>query len=348
MTRLFLTLSGEHEALPFAEVKAILEAENHAYKIVEVLDQLVRLDAEIDSLRIIANRAAYTRICGLELLCCTADLNVILKSFASADFSRFLRNGETFAVRVKHVKRYSPQIDGMLLEKKLGTIILKCAEGARVNLKKPDKTFVGVLTSKKFVFGLKFCEVLPKSFVERRPRRKPFFHPSAMQAKLARCMVNLSRPKRLDVVLDPFCGTGTMLIEAALLGCQAIGLDVQRRMVRGSRRNLEHFGITSAEVVLADMRKMPITKVDCVVTDPPYGVSSSTLKQSPTQLVKCFFQNISHILDQGKYICIAAPTKMKITQIAANLDYKHLESYKVYVHRSLTREVAVFKKGVHP
>ncbi|MDH7564667.1 MAG: DNA methyltransferase [Candidatus Bathyarchaeota archaeon] len=344
MTRFFLTLSGEHETLPFAEVKAILEAENHSYETVEVLDQLVRLDAEIESLRSIANRAAYTRICGLEILCCAADLNEIFKRFASADVSRFLESGETFAVRIKHVKRYSPRIDGMLLEKKLGTIILKCAEGAKVNLKKPDKTFVGVLTSKKFVFGLKFHEVLPKSFVERRPRRKPFFHPSAMQAKLARCMVNLARPKRSYVVLDPFCGTGTMLIEAALLGCRAIGLDVQRRMAKGSRRNLEHFGITSADVVLADMRKMPITKADCVVTDPPYGISSSTLKQSPTQLVKYLFANTSQILDQRKRVCIAAPTKMKITHIAADLGYKHLESYEVYVHRSLTREVAVFEK----
>ena len=215
---------------------------------------------------------------------------------------------------------------------------------ARVNLRKPDKTFVGTLTSGKFVFGLKLAEIASRPFVERRPRKKPFFHPSAMQPKLARCMVNLARPKAGNLVLDPFCGTGTMLIEAALTGCKVLGLDVQRRMARGTVKNLAHFKLRPEGVLVADARNLPMTRTDCVVTDPPYGISSSTLKRSTSQLVEQLLTSVHELLDKGQRICMAAPKTLKIVQIGTALGYRHLESHLVYVHRSLTREVVVFEK----
>ena len=126
----------------------------------------------------------------------------------------------------------------MRLEGKLGKAILQRHRRHKVNLKSPDKTFIGIVTNEKLVFGLKLTEIQTKTFSERRPRRKPFFHPSAMPSKLARCMVNLAHGKAEDLVLDPFCGTGTSLIEATYIGCRAVGVDAQRRMILGCRKNL--------------------------------------------------------------------------------------------------------------
>jgi tRNA (guanine10-N2)-dimethyltransferase len=214
----------------------------------------------------------------------------------------------------------------------------------KVNLRKPDKTFIGIITDEKFVFGVKLAEIPAKPFVERRPRKKPFFHPSAMQAKLARCMVNLAKPKVGDLVLDPFCGTGTMLIEATLVGCRSLGLDVQRRMVRGTMRNLAHFKLKPEGVIVADARNLPLVKVDCIVTDPPYGISSTTMKRTIEQIVKELLSTVHGMLDKGQRVCMAAPKTLKITQLGMALGYKHLESHLVYVHRSLTREIVVFEK----
>jgi len=50
------------------------------------------------------------------------------------------------------------------------------------------------------------------------------------------------------------------------------------------------------------------------------------------------------MLDKGKRVCMAAPKKLNITQTGTRLGYKHIESQFVYVHRSLTREIAVFEK----
>jgi tRNA (guanine10-N2)-dimethyltransferase len=344
VAKLFFLLSGEHESLPASELEAILETEGYAFKQLEKLDQVLRLEAELSCIEAIKRRAAYTRICALELFDCNAETNKIVDAFHSISLNKILENGESFAVRVKHVKNYASKIDGMALEGKLGKLILSKNTKAKVDLKKPEKTFLGVLTSEKFIFGLKLAEILPKPFVERRPRKKPFFHPSAMSAKLTRCMVNLAKPKTGELLLDPFCGTGSTLIEAALIGCNVLGLDIKRRMVRGSLKNLAHFNIKPEGVIVADARSTPIMRVDCVVTDPPYGRSATTLRRTTRQIIEEVLVTANSMLDRGRKICIAAPKTLNIGRVGVALGYKHLGSHYVYVHRSLTREIAVFEK----
>ncbi|MEM2118222.1 MAG: DNA methyltransferase [Candidatus Bathyarchaeia archaeon] len=344
MAKLFFLLSGEHKTLPVAELEAILEAENFAFKTLEKLDQILKLEVDSKCVEAVKRRAAFTRLCGLELFTCEAETNMILKNMRIVNLKDVLKNGETFVVRVHHVKDYSPNIDSMLLERKLGELILNKTERTKVNLKNPNKTFTGFLTEEKFVFGVALAEIPPKPFVERRPKKKPFFHPSAMLAKLARCMVNLAKPKTGALVLDPFCGTGSTLIEAALIGCRVLGLDIQKRMVKGTLRNLDYFRIKPEGVILADARNPPITKVDCVVTDPPYGRSSTTLKRSTKQIVEEVLAAVHGMLSKEQRVCMAAPKTLNIKKTGETLGYKHLESHFVYVHRSLTREIAVFEK----
>jgi tRNA (guanine10-N2)-dimethyltransferase len=344
VANLFFLLSGEHEDLPVSELKAILETEGYAYMVREKLDQVLRLEADPNCVEVLKRRVALTRLCAMELFTCEAKISSIIKALSLAKLDKALKENESFAVRVKHVKAHASEIDGMMLEKKLGELILRNMPQVRVKLKNPDKTLMGILTSEKFTFGLKLAEIPATPFVQRRPRKRPFFHPSAMQAKLARCMVNLAHPKTGDLVLDPFCGTGTTIIEAALVGCRALGLDVQRRMARGTVRNVTYFNIKPEGVVVADARSLPLKRVDCVVTDPPYGTSSTTLKRTTEQVIEEVLTAVYGLLKNGRRVCMAAPRKLNIVQVGTALGYKHIESHFVYVHRSLTREVVVFEK----
>ena len=344
MAKLFLLLSGEHEDLPVSEVKAILEAEGHSYKITEKLDQVLRLEADPTCVEALKRRAAFTRLCALELFTCSSETSSIIKAAQHARLDNLLEQAESFVVRVKHIKEYSSKINGMTLERTLGALIVDKCPKAKVKLKAPDKAFIGVLTENRFIFGVKLGEIQAKPFVERRPRKKPFFHPSAMQAKLARCMINLAKPKTGETVLDPFCGTGTTLIEAKLIGCQALGLDIQRRMAKGTIRNMAYFNVKPEGVIVADAKDPPLTKVDCVVTDPPYGISSTTMKRTTKQIIEEVLRAVHERMSDGRRVCMAAPKKLGIVQVGTSLGYKHLESHFVYVHRSLTREIAVFEK----
>ena len=208
----------------------------------------------------------------------------------------------------------------------------------------PQKTFFGIITDNRFIFGLRTAKIIPKPFSERRPRRKPFFHPTAMPPKLARAMVNLAQPKRGDLILDPFCGTGGILIEAGLIGCRVIGFDAKPNMLRGGLQNINFYGINHEGLVIADARYPPITKIDCIATDPPYGRSASTLGTNTRLIIESFLSTIGDSLQRGTKICMASPKSLGIGTIATKIGFKHLESHFVYVHRSLTREIVVLER----
>jgi tRNA (guanine10-N2)-dimethyltransferase len=344
VAKLFFLVSGEFESLSFSELKAVLEAEGYPYTIVEKLDQTVRLEADYDCVAQVLRRSSYTRVCCQELFTCDANDKAVTAAVATTDFNSALLANETFEVRIRRIKEYADIDATMEYERKLGTLLLKKIQNSKVNLKHPNKTFFGVLTNGKLVFGLKLGEVIPKPFVERRARKKPFFHPSAMNAKLARCMVNLAHAKTGDYVLDPFSGTGSTLIEATLIGCKAVGIDVLRKMAKGTLRNVKHFGLSPEGILLADARVLPLARVDCIVTDPPYGKSASTLKSNTKSIVEGILTAAFPLLGKGQRICIASPKTLNISRIGKKIGYHHVESHFAYVHRTLTREIAVFER----
>lgn len=69
-----------------------------------------------------------------------------------------------------------------------------------------------------------------------RPHRDAFV--GMLPPKLAQTMLNLAQATPQQRVLDPFCGTGVVLQEAALLGCAVYGTDLSERMVTYTRDNL--------------------------------------------------------------------------------------------------------------
>ncbi|MCL2257733.1 MAG: THUMP domain-containing protein [Candidatus Bathyarchaeota archaeon] len=345
MAKLFFLLSGENPTLPMSEALAILETEGYTYKTVELMDQVLRLEAPIESVKAVPVRAAFTRVCALELFVSKANYEDIIRVVEETDFKSVLKSGESFVVRINRIKNYADQtINTMDLEIRLGRQILNQNPEAKVNLKQPDKTFIGIITDDKLIFGLKLTEISSKTFSERRPRKKPFFHPSAMPSKLARCMVNLAHGKTEGTMLDPFCGTGSSLIEATYIGCYALGVDAAKRMVIGCRKNLQFFNINAEGLILADARKLPFCKIDCIVTDPPYGRSASTLKSTTKELVHDVLVTAYSLLSEGHRICIASPKTLNISTIGITIGFKHVESHFAYVHSTLTREIAVFEK----
>lgn len=101
--------------------------------------------------------------------------------------------------------------------------------------------------------------------------------------KLARMMINLAGVP-LDgksVVLDPFCGSGTVLQEAVMLGAgKVLGGDVSGEAVAGAQTNLDwlfnqqvlNSEVKIEQVDVADLSDwLPKDMVDLVVTEPFLG-----------------------------------------------------------------------------
>ena len=348
MARLFFLVSGENPTLPFSEVKSILEAEGYRYRVLGELTQAIRIEADQSCVESVKFRSALAKICCLEIFICRASSNEIISSVKKLDFTRFLKDDETFAVRIMRVRGFSKEISRSMLEREIGGIILENTKtkNVKVDLRNPDKTFFGLFTDNLFLFGLKLADIKHKDLFERNPGRRVFFHPAAINAKDARCMVNLARSRAGNLVLDPFCGTGGLLIEAGLIGCRVLGFDIDRLMINGCWRNLSFFGIEPEGLGVADARWPPLRNMsaDHIVTDPPYGTASSTFGSSTRSLVERFFSAAVDVLKHGGVMCISAPKNVGLGEIGIKHGFKHLESHFIYVHRRLTREIAVFKR----
>jgi len=61
----------------------------------------------------------------------------------------------------------------------------------------------------------------------------------SMPPKLAQIMINLARVPVGATILDPFCGSGTVLQEGLLLGYRMIGSDKSQKAVEDSRNNIQ-------------------------------------------------------------------------------------------------------------
>lgn len=93
---------------------------------------------------------------------------------------------------------------------------------------------------------------------------------TSLPSRVARAVVNLvARPG--ERVLDPVCGTGVLLVEAARVGCTATGGDLSPKAAAWAKENLRALGL-SATVEARDALARDDGPYDALVADLPYGV----------------------------------------------------------------------------
>ena len=335
--------SQEHPELPLAELKAVIECENIDARIDKITEGLVLLkDISPENIEtyyeILTKRLGYTH--EIHELIIKSNISDFDKDVSSVNWSEFI--SETFAVRVK---RFKSEIDTVGYERKAGSLILENCDDIKVNLTKPKSLVRVVAYQDEFFIAIEKIKLNKKHFEESKPHKRPFFYPGSMNPKLARCMVNLSRVKEGQLLLDPFCGTGGILIEAGLIGCRVVGSDIYWKMKNGTSINLDYYGITDYRTFNLDVRELKMyEKVSAVVTDPPYGISTSTGDIEGEDIFKEFFKAIYDNMDDDAYLCMASPHYVDLKPIADKVGFDIVEQYGIKMHRSLTRIITVICK----
>ncbi len=245
--------------------------------------------------------------------------------------------GRTFRVRVGRLDRRHTPESGAAMAKHAGRIL---SSRYRVDLKNPDVD-VRILMAEEIHAGILIASVDRAALEARKAENRPFKHPISLHPKLARALVNLAGIREGGTLLDPFCGTGGILLEAGLMGCRAVGGDIDPRMVNGSILNLEHYGI-GGDIRQTDISDWPKihAPVDAIATDPPYGRSASTAKEPVGSLYRRAFAACRQILAPGGKLAIVLPAE-KYTLLAEGFMLEAM--YPVRVHRSLTRYFCVFR-----
>ena len=113
-----------------------------------------------------------------------------------------------------------------------------------------------------------------------------FFQPNTVQSEVI--YGKIAEHVEGEVLLDLYCGTGSIGIFCSHLVKKVIGIEV----VPGALENVELNGISNMEVKIGDVEKEPFPEADCVIVDPPRaGLGPKTIEK----LIEGGFKKIIYV-----------------------------------------------------
>ncbi len=256
----------------------------------------------------------------------------------------------------EHNKKTMAKMEGGISEKNLAGIIWNAVENPRVKLR-GAKTAVRVFLHNGYAVCTKEMAHDYKEFEKRRPHLRIFTHSGSMHPRLARSLVNLLGAKEGEKVIDPCCGSGGLLLEAALVGLVPEGYDINRKMVWGAMRNMAQQKLSDYTVTCKDALSLD-GKWDYAITDLPYGLNTTAINRKERVSLKRetakgkedledfylgFFKMLKRVL--GKRAVIVLPHFVGYGRIISDSGLLIEKEFSQYVHKNLTRKILVLKIG---
>jgi tRNA G10 N-methylase Trm11 len=185
-----------------------------------------------------------------------------------------------------------------------------------------------------------------------KPNQRKIF---AIPPRLARAMVNFACCTPGKLLLDPFCGVGTILQEALLAKAGVVGLDINPWCVQAARENLEwlkkEYALKDAEytILQGDARRLTDQikhEVDCIATEPDLGPALRHVPTTPyaakiidklEPLYYSFLESAYRILKKdGRLVLVTPyirtrsgkPVTMPVGEKAVSIGFKRVYTFR--------------------
>ncbi len=314
MKTIFL-LSKQDIELSKQEVLALTDPKRY-----EIFNNLLILDTGFRNYK----RLAYTKeIHKLLFMTTEKDLEKDIKSFS---WKRVYQ--KNFCVRAYNFN------DTEKTEKHLASLIWENLSSPESKLRDSSTEIIFNRVDKSIIVSLK-QEELKEKFESRRPHLRPEHHPSSLHPRLARAMINLTGIRK-GALLDPFCGSGGILIEAGLINLKPVGYDIDRIMLKRAEINLEHYNIKDYTLRLKDAAKIK-KRFNYIVADLPY--SKNTKKQDLNILYREFLKTLKQILK--KRAVIGFPDFIDHKRLISQAKLKIENEFTYYLHKNLKKKIVV-------
>ncbi len=257
------------------------------------------------------------------------------------------------ATQGKFVK--APLLSPSAMEKKIAACVWRNLAASMIEPKvklRKSATPIRVFISKNIAVCTILLHELNFQFEERRPHLRAFAHSGSMHPRLARAVVNLTGARQGEVIMDPCCGSGGLLIEAAHSGMKTEGYDINRKMVWGTIRNMAQQKLLDYKVTCKDALTLE-GGWDYVVTDLPYGLNSMVVgegkkrvsmkqkdgKKDVVQFYASFFKMLKKVLRVRAVVVLSQLVDGKALAKDAGLTVEN--EFSQYVHGSLTRKIMI-------
>jgi ubiquinone/menaquinone biosynthesis C-methylase UbiE len=171
---------------------------------------------------------------------------------------------------------------------------------------------------------------------------RAFNLPGALNATIAAAMVELSRPRRSDRVLNLMCGSGTILVErlARAPAALAAGCDLDPAALAGTRVNLDAAGLGAA----AALSRMDATALafrggsfQVLLADLPYGHRMGS-HEANAALYPAVLAEAARVTEPGGVMVLVTHELRLFQRCLADAERWW----------SVQRSVQVYQKGHHP
>lgn len=315
--KLLYELSGENQDLAAAELACVARVTERANGIA-----VAESDHPEESTRL-----AETHYVSELLGVCPGteeDLKNLLRSLD-------LHPGKPYCCRARKIHPSAGPESMTAVERMMGSLIT-----GKVSVSHPEIVYRAVFTGGQCWVGRLLYEIDRGSYASRNPNSRAYFHPGVMMPLFARAVVNLTRVKPGEYLLDPFCGTGGLLLETELLGVRGVGSDFDSRMLAGSRAN-----VPAATLIRADATRMPYADASfhAVACDFPYGQSTAVGAETFAALYSGALREIRRVLKKGGRAVVV--THQDIRPFAVTAGFTVEGFFEQYIHKSLTRRILV-------
>jgi len=320
MKSIFL-LSGENLDLARAEVLSLARTTDYW-----MFENLLICEADFRFDRLALTRKVYRYL----FECTHAELDSKMDGFEWKTIYK-----QNFSLRITNIGHASFHEK----EAELAKYVWRKVQEPRVDLKHAKTKIEVIVTEEKIFVGV-IEEEIPQEFYARRPSIRPEVHPTTILPKFARACVNLTGIPVGKVLVDPFCGTGGILIEAGLMRFNTIGYDLSDKMLLKCEKNLDFYKIKRFKLENRDSTKLS-GLLDYVVTDLPYG-KGSMVNKDVNILYSEFLKALFDVL-RYKAVLIF-PSTVDHKELLAKTDFVVEHSFNLYVHKSLSRNIVVLSK----
>ncbi len=225
-------------------------------------------------------------------------LKRIYEFVSALPVERYIKISESFAVRP--FRKGEHAITSLDISRTVGSAIydrLSRFGRPKVNLDHPAVIFRAELIGESFFLGI---DTTGDSSLHKRPWRV-YDHPAHLKASIANAMIELAGLNGGSVV-DPMCGSGTILIELALRGYEGriIGIEKYMKHLKGARMNALAAGVLNRiKFIHGDSTKLSlyIASADFAISNLPYGLKIGRKSMIP-KLYMEFFSELAKVLEK--------------------------------------------------
>lgn len=368
----YLFVLGRDPELSRIEIESYFDSRNIKVEIIDESSDILVINIEKLDPEVINELGGTIKIA--EVISNSDNYYDIEDSLTKANIYPGIKNKVNYAIEPFKTKLFSTVSDYLkdyFKKEKIKASFKRNLDPSSLSKKDFINDMINFIIFKNFIGIVRYVSD-PKEFKRRDLGRPDVDYMKSISIRLAKIMVNISKVKSGQILIDPFCGSGTVLQEALLKNINVIGIDDDSNSIKQSKTNLEwlknNYNINSNyQLIKLDARKMfsVIKKGNVIVTEPYMGPfirklprleEAQHLVRDLRELYDSIVRQAKEILNKDERIVIIIPIIRTLENKNIKIDFINIASaygftviYKpvfyAYKGSKLHREIYVLEKN---